>query len=485
MLVMRREFIQYIRISTLVLLVAVIGFLGGQKAQAHFDPNNLNSDGDFIYINKIDSGSIQRFLERQNSFLKDYSENGRSAAQIIYDASHGYGEASGTINGIIINSSTGTVNPEVIIVTLQKEQSLITKTERDDNALSKAMGYGCPDSGGCNPSYAGFTKQIENAAWQLRYNYERAQGRGFSDYQVGQSFLFEDWNGVHSGILGNRATSALYRYTPHVYNGNYNFVYFKELWFSVAEFAHSVYAQNAYPTLNRGSAYAFQVIVTNTGSATWTRGQVNLGTTRARDRVPQFTREGNGSSGWISPNRVRFDQTQVAPGENATFTFWMRNDGVSPGTYREYFQLVADGIGWMEDYGIYWDVSVPTDYAHQHLSQGAYPTLSRGESANLWVRVRNAGSQTWTQGQVNLGTARERDRITPFTREGNGPSGWISPNRIKFQEASVAPGQTATFSFWIRNDGVGAGTYREYYQLVADGVAWMEDYGIYWDVYAQ
>jgi len=31
---------------------------------------------------------------------------------------------------------------------------------------------------------------------------------------------------------------------------------------------------------------------------------------------------------------------------------------VGAGTYREYFQLVADGVGWMTDYGIYWAVRV-------------------------------------------------------------------------------------------------------------------------------
>jgi hypothetical protein len=36
----------------------------------------------------------------------------------------------------------------------------------------------------------------------------------------------------------------------------------------------------------------------------------------------------------------------------------MRNDGLPAGTYNEYFQLVADRIGWMEDYGIYWGVTV-------------------------------------------------------------------------------------------------------------------------------
>jgi len=339
-----------------VLVVAVL--MLPKSASAGFNSSNLIPDGTFININRLDVGGIQRFLESKNSYLKNFSEGGRSAAQIIYDASHGRGDAAGSINGITINGSTGTVNPQVILVTLQKEQSLISKTTRDDNALRKAMGYACPDSGSCNPNYAGFTKQVENGAWQLRYNYERAQGRGFGDYQVGQNFCFDDWNGTHCGRFDNRATASLYRYTPHVYNGNYNFwnLFFNTYRFNNLEYSHTIVGGNAYPTLSQGQAYNFRVTVKNTGTSTWRRDRVNLATSRGKDRISAFTREGNGPSGWIAANRIRFEQTTVAPGSNATFSFWMRNDGVSPGTYREYFQLVADGITWMEDYGIYWDV---------------------------------------------------------------------------------------------------------------------------------
>ena len=198
-----------------------------------FDPSRLIDDSHFIAINNLTIAEIQGFLSDQCGFLATYSENGRSAAQIIYDASHGFGDASGDWAGITINSSTGTVNPAVLLVTLQKEQSLITRTEAGQNVLDTAMGYGCPDSGGCNPAYQGFTKQVENAAWQLRYNYERAQGHGFDDYQVGQSFAFNDYNGLHEGVFGNRATAALYRYTPHVYNGNYNFWNLFNQWFGL------------------------------------------------------------------------------------------------------------------------------------------------------------------------------------------------------------------------------------------------------------
>jgi len=345
----------------LTVAVALLPF-NLKNAEAAFNPSNLISDGTFVDINSMNTGSIQRFLESKNSYLKDFSENGRSAARIIYDASHGYGNASGSINGITINTSSGTVNPQTILVTLQKEQSLITKSTRDDNALRKAMGYACPDSGGCNPSYAGFTKQVENAAWQLRYNFERAQGRGFGDYQVGQAFSFDDWNGTHTGIFGNRATASLYRYTPHVYNGNYNFwnLFFNVYRFQLREYAHAFVTEtNPHVTLAQGQSARFTLTVRNTGTATWRKGAVNLGTDRGRDRIPAFTREGSGPSGWSAPQRIYLQENTVAPGALGHFYFYMQNNGVSPGTYREYFRLVADGITWMEDYGIYWEITVP------------------------------------------------------------------------------------------------------------------------------
>jgi hypothetical protein len=475
----------------IVTLIALVVFLAPSISRgASFNASNLISDSNFIDIHAMTASQIQSFLVSRGSCLASFSENGRSAAQIIYDASHGYGDASGSLEGITINTSTGTVNPGVILTTLQKEQSLVSDPSRcTELILNKAMGYGCPDSGGCNPTYAGFTKQVEWGSWQLRYNYERAQGTGFSDYQVGQSFCWNDWNGTNCGRFDNRATASLYRYTPHVYNGNYNFwnLFHNTYQFQVPAYDYSIVSQNEYPTLNQGGAgYNFIITVKNTGSQTWQKNRVNLGTSRERDRIPAFLREGGDPSGWISPNRIAFQESSVAPGQNATYSFWMQNSGVGAGTYREYFQLVADGIGWMTDYGIYWDVRVPQPlpaYDYSIVSQNEYPTLNQGGAGyNFIITVKNTGSQTWQKNRVNLGTSRERDRIPAFLREGGDPSGWISPNRIAFQESSVAPGQNATYSFWMQNSGVGAGTYREYFQLVADGIGWMTDYGIYWDV---
>lgn len=189
--------------------------------------NNLISDDDFISINQLSESNIQSFLTQKGSFLKDYSEGSRSAARIIWDACHGNSPDSvGSLAGIVIDSTTGTVNPWVVLATLQKEQSLITSTTYNQSKLDYAMGYGCLESGAWNPAYKGFAKQIDWAAWQLRYNFHRSEPERTTlpNYKVGQMMTFS--NAGYSNIavtFENRATASLYRYTPHVFNGNYNF----------------------------------------------------------------------------------------------------------------------------------------------------------------------------------------------------------------------------------------------------------------------
>jgi hypothetical protein len=209
--------------------------------------NSLVSEGDFVDINSMSVASIQSFLNGKSGYLATAPTGqlgdragGRNAAQIIYDAAHGAGEASGSLNGITINSSTGSISPRALLVTLQKEQSLVTRTDYSQNALDKAMGYGCPDSGGCNAKYAGFTNQVEWAAWQLRYNYEAAGydeawwASHYSTYYYAGYSRSHNWSSDYYVVTyKNRATASLYRYTPHVGYGNYNFWRLMIDWFGV------------------------------------------------------------------------------------------------------------------------------------------------------------------------------------------------------------------------------------------------------------
>jgi hypothetical protein len=117
------------------------------------------------------------------------------------------------------------INPKYLLVKLQKEQSLISDSSPKQSQLDWATGYGCPDSWACNPYYKGFGKQINSAALQFRWYMLNPQKY---TYKAGNTYTFKNQYGTISNsdlevYIENTATAALYNYTPHVYNGNYNF----------------------------------------------------------------------------------------------------------------------------------------------------------------------------------------------------------------------------------------------------------------------
>lgn len=134
--------------------------------------------------------------------LKDYTENSLTAAQIIYNAAHTY-----------------SINPQVLLVLLQKEEALITDTWPASYQYKSATGYGCPDStpGVCSSSYFGFTNQINNAA-KLFHSVVTSSPTWYSPYVLGNNNI--QWSpnascGSSTVYIQNLATAALYDYTPY------------------------------------------------------------------------------------------------------------------------------------------------------------------------------------------------------------------------------------------------------------------------------
>ncbi len=112
-------------------------------------------------------------------------------------------------------------------------------------------------------------------------------------------------------------------------------------------------------------------------------------------------------------------------------------------------------------------------------SESAWPTLAPGTSTTLTVKFQNTGTATWQKGvtgkQANLGL--NGDTLT-FASLGMN-DGWLSANRLATTvEATVAPGQTGTFTFNVRAPST-PGTYRLPLRPVIDGVTWMEDQGVF------
>lgn len=218
-----------------------------------YNSNNLMDDSVFRNANAMTLDEIIGFLKQRRSVLASAhpstlgagNDQGWGAGEIIYRAARGETSSGSGVNVRI--------NPQVLLATLQKEQSLISLTSENYDAASdpegrlrKAMGYACPESGGCDPKYAGFYNQVNGGAWQLQWNYDRSLMRNtYSDYLMGDTYTFTNTNvgkanpcdgnnPVNSEErvrLDNQATASLYRYTPHWIMGNCNFVRITESYF--------------------------------------------------------------------------------------------------------------------------------------------------------------------------------------------------------------------------------------------------------------
>lgn len=204
----------------------------------NFNPNNIISDADLYNYSSMSLTEIQAFLQNHGSYLANYQTlnthgTSKTAAEIIYDAANNNFDCSGiTLSSTPTEAEKSlkcrhitTINPKFLLVLLQKEASLIEDPSPSQGRLDWATGYGCPDSLACNPYYKGFGKQVNSASLQfLAYMNEPEH----YTYKNGQTYIFTNPYGSISTAPvtvtpSNRATAALYNYTPHVYNGNYNF----------------------------------------------------------------------------------------------------------------------------------------------------------------------------------------------------------------------------------------------------------------------
>ena len=163
---------------------------GGTGTASQPDYNTLISSTNYR-SQDMTAGAIQKFLNNQPGGLKSYSTKDhagvtKTAAQMIYEAGHHFN-----------------ISPRVILVTLQKEQSLLSKNG-SANAHAWAMGAGKADSHTFT-QYKGFGNQIWWGAQKLNKN--AAPWHSGVVMHIDSSVV----------IPTNSATYSLYKYTPHVH----------------------------------------------------------------------------------------------------------------------------------------------------------------------------------------------------------------------------------------------------------------------------
>ncbi len=150
--------------------------------------------------------------------LKNYHESTPTRPADSYCPGTYVGASDETAAQIISKVATACgINPQVLLVTLQKEQGLVTAAGgASATTYSKALGFGCPDGAPCDPQYAGFANQVYSAARQLkRY---QANPTSYS-YRAGRTntILYSPNAACGSSqvYIVNQATAGLYNYTPY------------------------------------------------------------------------------------------------------------------------------------------------------------------------------------------------------------------------------------------------------------------------------
>ncbi|MFE1665583.1 hypothetical protein [Microbacterium sp. P02] len=197
-----------------------------------FRAGNIMSDATFFNSGTMSQAQIQSFLQSKvpscqagYTCLKDARDTSRST---VADAMCGaYTGAPNELASTIIYKVAQAcgINPQVLLVTLQKEQGLVTHTWPSSWRYEKAMGQGCPDTAGCDVRYLGFFNQVYGAAWQFkRYANPAGTSKFFTWYAPGNtwSVLYNPNRACGSSpvYVENQATANLYYYTPYQPNAS-------------------------------------------------------------------------------------------------------------------------------------------------------------------------------------------------------------------------------------------------------------------------
>jgi len=215
------------------LVLIAVSLIVSKASAVTFNPNNIITDEEILDSNSMSLEDIRNFLNDKGGYIsknmfKDYSGKLMTTAEIIYNAANNFDcdgvrdlSPNPTITEKRVKCKPVTINPKFLMVLLQKEQSLITETNPTQRQLDWACGYGCPDGASCNNRWTGIGKQINSASLQFYDYVKNPQNYG---YKAGNTYTMSNTGKPPTVVtIENNATAGLYNYTPHVYNGNFNF----------------------------------------------------------------------------------------------------------------------------------------------------------------------------------------------------------------------------------------------------------------------
>jgi hypothetical protein len=200
--------------------VLAVSALAADAAPQRFEPGLIISDGSFYNHFAMTAPQIQAFLDARDCTPKDDSpclaDYRQTTTTMPAEPGHcaEYAGAKRERASTIIAkvASACGINPQVLIVLMQKEQSLVTHPSAV--GYERATGYACPDTAECDARFFGLFNQLYQAAWQFR---EYGYSSGWR-YHVGSVRIqYNPDTACGSSIvrIQNQATANLYNYTPY------------------------------------------------------------------------------------------------------------------------------------------------------------------------------------------------------------------------------------------------------------------------------
>ncbi len=214
-------------VAMVATLLSVVPTAQEPRAEAatasNFDPGNIISDEQFFDGDAMTAPQVQAFLDSQvrtcasgYTCLKDYRQATPSMPASEYCEAVAGGSDRTSAQIITDVALACDISPRVLIVLLQKEQSLVTLTAPAPIRYERATGFACPDTAPCDSSYGGFFYQIYYAARQFQRYAIYPQ---YYNHRAGQTnrVLYHPNAacGSSSVLIRNQATAGLYNYTPY------------------------------------------------------------------------------------------------------------------------------------------------------------------------------------------------------------------------------------------------------------------------------
>jgi hypothetical protein len=196
-----------------------------------FDPGMIITDETFYNSGTMTVSEIQSFMEAKDPDCVDYKLSDGTDMMCIqkYKAKVTARAANSNCSAIEAdNSDTASsilyimakacgVNPQVLLVLIQKEEDLILNAHSEGRYRIVA-GYGCPDTAACNTKYYGYANQLYNAAYSFK-QWSRPLVRQYMPGRYNTIRYSPNKScGSASVYIKNYATAALYTYTPYVPN---------------------------------------------------------------------------------------------------------------------------------------------------------------------------------------------------------------------------------------------------------------------------